>query len=494
MTDNNINESLDTLIQSQSPHLALHLLQEVPWDRLFHQTDDPFQVYTTARLLQYIMILNNTTEKSAQYELNQGRRVWITQLIEKMTMEHHHQWTCATPIYLELCHTILKDYRKHSNDMSDRNEDEDHHVGWTLLSTCIRDRNVCAWIQNALNTKSGMDCVPLIVLMTDIAKTCKSWMEQDNNASQEGWLWMSRHLSQICTLWLDPHITVARRSLALVGILLRYYKRFEMIQTVLPFFVSYTKTLYQHLTRQQLYSLCDPDRTEFFYSTVGDHPKEDDDDMVDKNCLAVDRECLKQATQIFFIILAALMDISLAQENKDKNKILNNSLHELINITTMLYQEAGDILEILFELHGNNDEDAINLQLDILNMYEKLDYSLGESNSENMIMIKHLLNTTGIGPNCLFLFFCRRTGMDHSLLVDLLLSNETEFLLFFVRYLKYIERDPQDFVQVCHTLVEDQEEVMDMFRGVLTVLQSGGFPYNPNYLIKRLAHVIKILK
>ena len=84
--------------------------------------------------------------------------------------------------------------------------------------------------------------------------------------------------------------------------------------------------------------------------------------------------------------------------------------------------------------------------------------------------------------------------MDHSLLIDLLLSNETEFLLFFVRYLKYVERYPQDFIRECNSLVDGQEEVVDMLRNVMRILRSGGFPYNPTYLISRLVNVINILE
>ena len=47
-----------------------------------------------------------------------------------------------------------------------------------------------------------------------------------------------------------------------------------------------------------------------------------------------------------------------------------------------MYQETQDILEILFELHGNNDEDAVNLQLDILSMYEKLDINFEHNKSQ----------------------------------------------------------------------------------------------------------------
>ena len=100
-----------------------------------------------------------------------------------------------------------------------------------------------------------------------------------------------------------------------------------------------------------------------------------------------------------------------------------------------------------------------------------------------------MLDLAGISPNRLFIFFCQRTGMDHSLLVDLLLSNETEFLSFFVKYLKYVERDPHAFAEAV-----GEEEILDMLQNLKSVLQAGGFPYNPTYLINRLTNVIQLFE
>ncbi|KAI7853310.1 hypothetical protein BDC45DRAFT_510920 [Circinella umbellata] len=495
MTDN-ISHSLYALNSSQSPSLALRLLNDSPWERILPNDDDPFKLYMTTRLLQQIMTLNNTNETTAQQELCRARQLWISQLVETITK--HHQWTPVTGLYLDLCHIIIKDYRKHIDDMDDDNNHE-NHIGYTLLLTWLYNENVFGWMQYILNTRQGIDLVPVVILLMDISKACKMLMERSdkNNVAQEGWIWISRHLNQICALWLDPHVTVARRSLALVGMILRYYKNLEMIQTVLSFFVMYTKALHQRFTREQLYALFDSEHTEFFYSTIDDQTYEKDQRDVGKNehkKIAVDRECLKQTTQIFFVILDALVDIS-SDDIGDKDKALSHQLQELVDYST-LYQETENILEILFELHGNNDEDAVNLQLDMLSMHEKLNnnFEHNKAQSSMTIRIKHILDTIGIAPNQLFLFFCRRTGMDHSLLIDLLLSNETEFLLFFVRYLKYVEQYPQDFIRECNLLVDDQEEVVDMLRSVMIVLHSGGFPYNPTYLINRLAKIINILE
>ena len=46
-----------------------------------------------------------------------------------------------------------------------------------------------------------------------------------------------------------------------------------------------------------------------------------------------------------------------------------------------------NILEILFELHGNNDEDAVNLQLDMLSMHEKLNNNFEHNKAQRYIYI-----------------------------------------------------------------------------------------------------------
>lgn len=85
--------------------------------------------------------------------------------------------------------------------------------------------------------------------------------------------------------------------------------------------------------------------------------------------------------------------------------------------------------------------------------------------------------------------------MDYSLLVDLLLSNETEFLRFLVEYLKHIEMDPDGFICTCKEFVEGGvEKVMDMLSRLVLVLEAGGFPYNPRHLINRLNYILALIQ
>lgn len=85
--------------------------------------------------------------------------------------------------------------------------------------------------------------------------------------------------------------------------------------------------------------------------------------------------------------------------------------------------------------------------------------------------------------------------MDYSLLVDLLLSNETEFLRFLVEYLKHIERDPDGFIDTCKELIDGGvDQVMDMLSRLVLVLEAGGFPYNPRHLINRLNYILTLIQ
>ncbi|KAG8516353.1 Protein Lines-1 [Galemys pyrenaicus] len=55
----------------------------------------------------------------------------------------------------------------------------------------------------------------------------------------------------------------------------------------------------------------------------------------------------------------------------------------------------------------------------------------------------------GYNPHCIFLFFLRNIGFDSTLLLDFLISSETCFLEYFVRYLKLLQKDWDNFFTIC---------------------------------------------
>lgn len=56
---------------------------------------------------------------------------------------------------------------------------------------------------------------------------------------------------------------------------------------------------------------------------------------------------------------------------------------------------------------------------------------------------------SGCNPHCHFLLLLQSISFDHSILLDFLISTETCFLEYFVRYLKYLRADGQGFAAAC---------------------------------------------
>lgn len=70
----------------------------------------------------------------------------------------------------------------------------------------------------------------------------------------------------------------------------------------------------------------------------------------------------------------------------------------------------------------------------------------------------------GVSPHELFLHFLHHTSFDHTLLLDLLTSPETCFLLYFVRYLHYVHSSWSELNDFCLTwnkiLLEEEDTLL----------------------------------
>lgn len=61
----------------------------------------------------------------------------------------------------------------------------------------------------------------------------------------------------------------------------------------------------------------------------------------------------------------------------------------------------------------------------------------------------HHTHENGYNPHCIFLFFLKNVGFDPTVLLDFLISSETCFLEYFVRYLKLLQKDWGTFFTIC---------------------------------------------
>ncbi|XP_077642056.1 protein Lines homolog 1 [Lonchura striata] len=63
---------------------------------------------------------------------------------------------------------------------------------------------------------------------------------------------------------------------------------------------------------------------------------------------------------------------------------------------------------------------------------------------------KFLVHASGYNPHCIFLFFLEKIAFDSTVLLDFLISSETCFLEYLVRYLKLLGKEWHEFVDVCN--------------------------------------------
>ncbi|KFV91036.1 PREDICTED: protein Lines homolog [Eurypyga helias] len=73
--------------------------------------------------------------------------------------------------------------------------------------------------------------------------------------------------------------------------------------------------------------------------------------------------------------------------------------------------------------------------------------SLSQKEEETWNFLTH---ASGYNPHCIFLFFLEKIAFDSTVLLDFLISSETCFLEYLVRYLKLLKEDWHQFVDVCN--------------------------------------------
>jgi len=92
-----------------------------------------------------------------------------------------------------------------------------------------------------------------------------------------------------------------------------------------------------------------------------------------------------------------------------------------------------------------------------------------------------------VNPHTTFLIFLETIVFDHDVLLDLLVSNETSFLLYLLRYLKLLRRSWQDFIAHCGRRLDQTMTVLIRLHFALDRLVSKNlFPYNISPVLKLL--------
>lgn len=82
----------------------------------------------------------------------------------------------------------------------------------------------------------------------------------------------------------------------------------------------------------------------------------------------------------------------------------------------------------------------------------------------------HHTHEHGYSPHCIFLFFVKNLSFDASVLLDFLISSETCFLEYFVKYLKLLQRDWHHFFITCRDFDATSSKCGRNIRGRVTPL------------------------
>ncbi|XP_038388571.1 protein Lines homolog 1 isoform X1 [Canis lupus familiaris] len=97
------------------------------------------------------------------------------------------------------------------------------------------------------------------------------------------------------------------------------------------------------------------------------------------------------------------------------------------------------------------DDDMLEAAKASLGIYLKLtrQCKATEGLTQEKEMWNHHTHKYGYNPHCIFLFLLKNIGFDSSVLLDFLISSETCFLEYFVRYLKLLQKDGASFFTIC---------------------------------------------
>lgn len=92
-----------------------------------------------------------------------------------------------------------------------------------------------------------------------------------------------------------------------------------------------------------------------------------------------------------------------------------------------------------------------------------------------------------LSPAATFIQFVRAVSHEPDVLLDLLVSNETCFLLYLLRTLKFVRRNWEEFIRECGGELDDVMTVLIRLRLAIDRLVSKDlFPYNIGPVLRLL--------
>lgn len=114
--------------------------------------------------------------------------------------------------------------------------------------------------------------------------------------------------------------------------------------------------------------------------------------------------------------------------------------------------QSHNLCEWLSRVFIEQDDDMLEAAKASLGIYLKLtrECEATESLTQEKEMWNQHTHENGYNPHCIFLFLLKNIGFDSTVLLDFLISSETCFLEYFVRYLKLLQKDWDNFFTICN--------------------------------------------
>ncbi|XP_029000146.1 protein Lines homolog 1 isoform X2 [Betta splendens] len=122
-----------------------------------------------------------------------------------------------------------------------------------------------------------------------------------------------------------------------------------------------------------------------------------------------------------------------------------HKLWEFVRSCIVHLSETTHICLWVSAVFAEQDDDMMEAAKDLLSIF--LHHRMSSTLEESDLL--EAACASGFNPHCHFLFLLQSVSFDHSILLDFLISTETCFLEYFVRYLKYLTVYWQDFTSVC---------------------------------------------
>ncbi|EGC34282.1 hypothetical protein DICPUDRAFT_79929, partial [Dictyostelium purpureum] len=216
--------------------------------------------------------------------------------------------------------------------------------------------------------------------------------------------------------------------------------------------------------------------------------------------------------KIYIIVLEIIKFILLNYNNNSLSSIFsiqNNNNSDNNNNNNNKFNDSNEIIYKFGYLFINQDDIAIETINSLLTVYNEVSNIKDNSNSDgnidsnnnykiinnNLILLKNLF-VNSFNPHNIFCFFIKEICFyDHLIIIDMLISNETTFLNYFLNYLKLTSTlSTADIFS--HR--EDKEEFISclslLYNSIETSNNNNIFPYNPKILLLKLEMYLNKLK